>query len=125
VLLQLAGGFSVEGGFGEDDMARYGSTMPITPGHVRRLVADGTRERAWSNIGVVKTSDVELGGHLAHKFLHNVPLADRSFSGMGLVLRHAMCRVAHGEGRRVCQSLMPVRRPIVDCRSTCEGCFAH
>ncbi len=39
-----AGGFSVEGGFGADDMARYGSTMPITPGHVRRLVADGTKK---------------------------------------------------------------------------------
>lgn len=39
----------------------------------------------------------ELVDHV-HKFLHNVPLADRSFSGMGHVLRHAMCRAAHGEG---------------------------
>lgn len=49
-----AGGFSVEGGFGEDDM---GSTM-LTPGHVR--VFGSRTEWAWSNIGVVKTSDVEL-----------------------------------------------------------------
>jgi hypothetical protein len=43
VLLQLAGGFSVEGGFGEDDM---GSTMLITtPGHVRGFGStDGTRK---------------------------------------------------------------------------------
>ena len=86
--LSTAGWVSVEGGFGEDDM---GSTM-LTPGHVRGLGRGGQTSE------IVKTSDgSELVDHV-HKFLHNVPLADRSFSGMGHVLRHAMCRAAHGEG---------------------------
>jgi hypothetical protein len=33
----------------------------------------------------------------AQKLLHNMLLADRSFSGRAMSLRHGMCSVAHGE----------------------------
>ena len=85
-----AGGFSVEGGFGEDDMARKAPRCSLR----------GMCE-VWD--AVVKRRNREDFGRFelvdhVHNFLHNVPLADRSFSGMGHVLRHAMCRAAHGEG---------------------------
>jgi hypothetical protein len=50
-------------------------------------------ERAWSNVGVVRTSD--LGGRRPH-FLHNVLLADRSFSGRVRCCYDMECEVPTG-----------------------------
>jgi hypothetical protein len=94
---------SVEGGFGEEDMlhvATQGWRCVVFPGASAKFVCElleiwcSTRtERAWSNVGVVRTSD--LRGRRPH-FLHNVLLADRSFSGRGTSCYDMECEVPTG-----------------------------
>ena len=87
--LSTAGWVSVEGGFGEDDMRAPRCSLLRGMCEVWDAVVKRRNREDFGRF--------ELVDHV-HKFLHNVPLADRSFSGMGHVLRHAMCRAAHGEG---------------------------